>query len=59
MDAIFDTLIPNISMLILKILKDKELAANSVVKEYLTTASDGKDYEVTLYSLEMILAMDQ
>ena len=29
----------------------------SVVKEYLTTASDGKNYNVTHYSLEMILAI--
>ena len=29
----------------------------SVVKEYLTTASDGKNYNVAHYSLEMILAI--
>jgi hypothetical protein len=36
---------------------DKELDADSVVKKYFTTASDGKEYEVTFYSLEMILAI--
>ncbi len=39
---------PNVSMLISKILKEKELD-DSVVKCYLTTASDGKKYKV-IYS---------
>lgn len=54
---LFDTSKPNISMHISSILKDKELEENSVVKNYLTTASDGKNYDVTFYSLEMILAI--
>jgi hypothetical protein len=54
---LFDTSVPNISMHITNILKDKELESNSVIKEYLTTASDGKDYNVTFYSLDMILAI--
>lgn len=54
---LFDTSVPNISMHISNVLKDKELKENSVVKNYLTTASDGKQYEVTFYSLEMILAI--
>lgn len=54
---LFDTSVPNISMHISNILKEKELEANSVIKDYLTTASDGKDYNVTFYSLEMILAI--
>jgi hypothetical protein len=54
---LFDTSKPNISMHISNILKEKELDLNSVVKDYLTTASDGKKYEVTFYSLEMILAI--
>lgn len=53
----FDTSIPNISMHISNILKDKELNENSVIKNYLTTANDGKQYEVTFYSLSMILAI--
>jgi hypothetical protein len=54
---LFATSVPNISMHISNILKDKELVASSVIKNYLTTASDGKDYEVTFYSLDMILAI--
>ena len=54
---LFDTSVPNISMHISNILKEKELSANSVVKDYLTTAADGKDYKVTFYSLEMVLAI--
>lgn len=54
---LFDTSIPNISMHISNILNDKELEENSVIKNYLTTAQDGKNYEVTFYSLDMILAI--
>lgn len=54
---LFDTSKQNISLHIINILEDKELDVNSVVKDYLTTASDGKNYNVTFYSLDMILAI--
>lgn len=54
---LFDTSVPNISIHISNILEDKELDANSVIKYYLTTAADGKQYEVAFYVLEMILAI--
>ena len=54
---LFDTSKQSISYHIINILNDNELDQRSVVKNYLTTASDGKDYEVTFYSLEMILAI--
>ena len=57
MAELFATSIPNISMHISNILKEGELQQDSVIKEYLTTASDGKNYNVTFYSLEMILAI--
>lgn len=57
MAELFATSKPNISMHISSILKDKELDKNSVVKGYLTTASDGKKYKVIFYSLEMIMAV--
>lgn len=54
---LFDTSKPNISMHISNILKEGEIDIDSVVKDYLTTASDGKKYKVTFYSLAMILAI--
>jgi hypothetical protein len=54
---LFDTSKQNIGQHIGSILEDNELDANSVVKNYFTTAADGKDYNVTFYSLEMILAI--
>lgn len=57
MAELFDTSKQNISLHVLNILKDKELVANSVVKDYLTTAADGKDYNITFYALDMILAV--
>lgn len=54
---LFATSKQNIGQHIFNILEEKELMKDSVVKKYFTTASDGKDYEVTFYSLEMILAI--
>ena len=54
---LFATSKQNISLHIQNILEENELDKNSVVKEYLTTANDGKNYNVTHYSLEMILAI--
>ena len=42
---LFDTSKQSISYHIINILEDNELDKNSVVKNYLTTASDGKSYE--------------
>lgn len=57
LSELFDTSVPNISMHIKSILEDKELESNSVIKDYLTTAADGKEYNVTFYALDMILAI--
>ena len=54
---LFDTSKQNISLHIANILEEKELDKNSVVKDYLTTAQDGKTYTVTFYALDMILAI--
>ena len=54
---LFDTTKQNISLHIINILEEKELNESAVVKDYLTTASDGKKYNVTFYSLDMILAI--
>jgi hypothetical protein len=54
---LFDTSKQNIGQHIASILKENELDVNSVVKNYFTTAADGKEYNVTFYSLDMILAI--
>jgi len=54
---LFDTSKQNIGQHISNILEDNELEADSVIKNYFTTASDSKNYEVAFYSLEMILAI--
>ncbi len=54
---LFDTSKQNISLHIINISEEGELNQKSVVKDYLTTASDWKEYEIGFYSLEMILAI--
>lgn len=54
---LFATSVPNVSMHISNILKDGELEHASVIKDYLITAADSKEYNVTFYSLDMILAI--
>lgn len=54
---LFATSKQNISLHIQNIFEEGELEQNSVVKEYLITASDGKNYSVSHYSLAMILAI--
>ena len=47
----------NISLHINNIFKEGELQQDSVVKEYLTTASDGKRYKVKFYNLDVIISV--
>ncbi|MDA3817854.1 MAG: RhuM family protein, partial [Prolixibacteraceae bacterium] len=54
---LFATSKQNIGQHISNILTEGELEDNSVVKNYFTTADDGKQYNVTFYSLDMILAI--
>jgi hypothetical protein len=54
---LFATSKQNIGQHITNILEDRELEPDSVVKDYFTTAADGKSYNVTFYSLEMIVAI--
>lgn len=57
MTELFATSKPNVSMHISNIRKECELDEKSVVKDYLTAASDGKNYQVTFYALDMILSI--
>ncbi len=57
MAELFQASKQNISLHVRNILKEKELEEASVVKEYLTTAGDGKRYRTKHYALAMILAI--
>lgn len=57
MANLYDTTKNNISMHLKNIFTEGELQKNSVVKKFLTTATDGKTYNVVFYSLEMIIAV--
>lgn len=54
---LFATTKQNVSLHVANVLKEGELTADSVVKESLTAAADGKKYRTKLYRLEMILAV--
>lgn len=54
MALLFDTSKQLVSHHIANVLQDKELEEKSVVKDYLTTAADGKNYNVTYYALPMV-----
>lgn len=57
MAELFDATKQNISPHLKNIFEDGELDPDSVVKESLTTAADGKRYKTLLYNLEAILAV--
>jgi len=57
MAELFDATKQNISLHLKNIFKDGELDSDSVVKETLTTAADGKQYKTRLYNLDAILAV--
>ena len=54
---LFQTTKQNVSLHAKNIFEEGELSANSVVKDSLTTAADGKNYRTQLYHLELILAI--
>jgi hypothetical protein len=57
MAELYQTTKQNVSLHIQNILDEEELAPAAVVKEYLTTAADGKRYQTLHYNLDMILAL--
>ena len=54
MAELFETTKQNVSLHLQNIFNDKELNQSSVVKDFLTTASDGKKYKTKMYGLEAI-----
>lgn len=57
MAELFHATKQNISLHIANIYKEGELDKNSVVKEYLTTASDGKCYKTKWFNLDVIISV--
>jgi hypothetical protein len=54
---LFQTTKQNVSLHAKNIFEEGELRSDSVVKDSLTTAADGKNYRTQLYHLELILAI--
>jgi hypothetical protein len=55
--ALYDVSIPAINQHLKRIFSDNELDESSVVKQHLTTAADGKNYQTKHYSLQAIIAV--
>ncbi|WP_409525534.1 virulence RhuM family protein [Nitrincola sp. MINF-07-Sa-05] len=54
---LFQSTKQNVSLHAKNIFEDGELLQDSVVKESLTTAADGKNYRTKLYNLDLVLAI--
>jgi hypothetical protein len=54
---LFQTSVPNINMHISNIFEEGELAADSVIQDFLTTAADGKNYQTKFYNLDVIISV--
>lgn len=54
---LFQTTKQNISQHIKNIFEEGELQLNSVVKDFLTTAADGKNYITNYYNLDLIISI--
>ncbi len=57
MCELYQTSKSNVSEHIKHIFEEEELDKNSVVRKFRTTAADGKEYEVSYYNLDMIIAL--
>ncbi len=57
MSELFDTTKQNVSIHLKNVFEDREMLEDSVVKESLTTASDGKQYQTKMYNLDTILSV--
>ena len=57
MAELFDTTKQNVSLHANNCFKEGELNKKSVVKDFLTTASDGKNYKTKYYNLDVIISV--
>jgi hypothetical protein len=57
MAELFQTTKQNVSLHIRNIFSERELREDSVVKESLTTAADGKNYATKFYNLDVIISV--
>lgn len=57
MAELFQTSIPNVSMHIRNIFQEGELREQPVVKDFLITAPDGKNYSTSHYNLDVIISV--
>jgi len=57
MATVYDVSVPAINQHLKRIFADNELDEAAVIKQYLTTAADGKNYQVKHYSLQAIIAV--
>ena len=57
MAELFRTTKQNVSLYINNSFREGELKPNSVVKESLTTAGDGKNYRTKIYNLDVIISV--
>jgi len=57
MAELFETTVANINMHLKNIFQAGEYQQNSVIKEFLITASDGKKYKTKMYGLEIVIAV--
>ncbi|MFU8833430.1 MAG: virulence RhuM family protein, partial [Wenzhouxiangella sp.] len=57
MATLYDVSVPAINQHLKRIFADNELEEEAVIKQYLTTAADGKNYRVKHYNLQAIIAV--
>ena len=57
MAELFETTVANINIHLKNIFQTGELQQNSVIKDFLITASDGKKYKTKMYGIEIIVAI--
>lgn len=57
MATVYDVSVPAINQHLKRVFADNELEEAAVIKQYLITAADGKNYQVKHYSLQAIIAV--